>query len=126
MINTELDELWADLHEEVPTHLKPQFNSLIEAIVWNIADSTCLWQGDTQFTCGIFSEVFLDAQTLAVIEFMIPNAVGLIPHYWIVQKTPIIQCIPYDTLEGLKEWWDTLYAEQTQWTTALFDEPNYV
>jgi hypothetical protein len=116
MINEEL---------EVPTHDKPHFNSLIEAIVWNIADMECQWQGDTQFSCGIFSEVFLDAKALAIIEFMIPHALGL-PHYWIVQKTPVIQCTPYDTLAGLKDWWDVLYDEQTHWTMELFDEPSYL
>ena len=103
----------------------PVFNTLIEGIVYNIADTEGFWQGDTQFQCGVFAEVYLDAKALAVIEFMIPGAIAL-PHFWIVQKFPIVRCISFPTQDGLQKWWDTLYEEQTHWTMELFDEPALI
>ena len=99
----------------------PAFDTLLERIVYNIADYECQWQGDAEFECGIFAEVFLDAKALAIIDFLIQDAIAL-PHYWIVQKIPVARCIPYYTLEELKEWWDTLYEEQNRSMLEAFEE----
>lgn len=102
------------------TQDKPVFNSLIEGVVWNIADTQGLWRGDTIFSCGIFAEVYLDSKALAILELMIPDARTL-PTHWIVQKYPGIRIIPFVAQEEMqKKWFDLLFSEQTHYTTTLF------
>lgn len=106
------------------TQERTQFSSLIEGVVYHIADTECFWQGDPAFEIGVFAKVYLDAKALAILEFMIPDAKKL-PRHWVVQKFPAVRVIPFSSSEEIQEKWiDVLFEEQTRVTMELFSEEN--
>ncbi len=99
----------------------PLFNTLIESVIYHIADVQGLWVGFENSSWGIYAEVILNAEAIAVMDFIMPDA-DTMPRYWIVQKKPTVRCFAFDSMPQMQEEWIDAVPEyfHAPWTT----EPN--